>query len=133
MRSPQYYRARIELFRHQQSISSKTDKEALIRSGVYAPAQEEEDEIKALLDKNQYPDTPLSFTELCTYNTWFQIHPDKVCGKEVITSSRDFPLSIKGDRETVETTIRKFLKPSDVASLELDALALELELQLLTL
>jgi hypothetical protein len=108
----------------------------LVRSGVFPPDQDEQESIKEYLRQNQYPDTPLSFTELCTYNTWFQMHPDKVCGTEKITSSREFPVTIRGDRQTIEDTIGRFLpaqKPDTAASLELEAMALELELQLLEL
>ncbi|MCE2823362.1 MAG: hypothetical protein LW693_13190 [Saprospiraceae bacterium] len=139
-RTPAYYRARIDVFRQLQTRLSKSAEDnmnlVLVRSGVFPPDQDEQESIKEYLRQNQYPDTPLSFTELCTYNTWFQMHPDKVCGTEKITSSREFPVTIRGDRQTIEDTIGRFLpaqKPESVASLELEALALELELQLLEL
>jgi hypothetical protein len=64
------------------------------------------------------------------------MHPQKVCGTEHLTSSREFPITIRGDRKTIENTIRsaiRGLNPSDAGSLELQALALEVELQLLEL
>jgi hypothetical protein len=140
MKQPAYYRARIDVFRQLQTRLSKSAEDnmnlVLVRSGVFPPDQDEQESIKEYLRQNQYPDTPLSFTELCTYNTWFQMHPDKVCGTEKITSSREFPVTIRGDRQTIEDTIGRFLpaqKPDTAASLELEALALELELQLLEL
>ena len=140
MKQPTYYRARIDVFRQLQTRLSKSAEDnmnlVLVRSGVFPPDQDEQESIKEYLRQNQYPDTPLSFTELCTYNTWFQMHPDKVCGTEKITSSREFPVTIRGDRQTIEDTIGRFLpaqKPDTAASLELEALALELELQLLEL
>ena len=140
MKPPEYYRARIDVFRQLQTRLSKSAEDnmnlVLVRSGVFPPDQDEQESIKEYLRQNQYPDTPLSFTELCTYNTWFQMHPDKVCGTEKITSSREFPVTIRGDRQTIEDTIGRFLpaqKPESVASLELEALALEVELQLLEL
>ena len=139
-RTPAYYRARIDVFRQLQTRLSKSAEDnmnlVLVRSGVFPPDQDEQESINLYLRQNQYPDTPLSFTELCTYNTWFQIHPDKVCGTEKITSSREFPVTIRGDRQTIEDTIGRFLpaqKPDTSGSLELEALALELELQLLEL
>ena len=143
-RTPAYYRARIDVFRQLQTRLSKSAEDnmnlVLVRSGVFPPDQDEQESIKEYLRQNQYPDTPLSFTELCTYNTWFQMHPDKVCGTEKITSSREFPVTIRGDRQTIEDTIGRFLPqqktvPGTVSagSLELEALALELELQLLEL
>jgi hypothetical protein len=140
MKPPEYYRARIDVFRQLQTRLSKSAEDnmnlVLVRSGVFPPDQDEQESIKEYLRQNQYPDTPLSFTELCTYNTWFQMHPDKVCGTEKITSSREFPVTIRGDRQTIEDTIGRFLpaqKPDTSGSLELEALALELELQLLEL
>ena len=140
MKTPAYYRARIQLMRDLQSTLGKSESEAqrlnLVRNGVFVPREEEASSIYQYLKENQYPPDPLSFSELCTYNTWFQIHPEKVCGEEVFTSSRDFPITIKGNRETIEKTIRSSLgKNSNSTSslLELEALALELELQLLNL
>ena len=140
MKPPEYYRARIDVFRQLQTRLSKSAEDnmnlVLVRSGVFPPDQDEQESINQYLRQNQYPDIPLSFTELCTYNTWFQIHPDKVCGTEKITSSREFPVTIRGDRQTIEDTIGRFLpaqKPDTSGSLELEALALELELQLLEL
>jgi hypothetical protein len=143
-RTPAYYRARIDVFRQLQTRLSKSAEDnmnlVLVRSGVFPPDQDEQESINQYLRQNQYPDTPLSFTELCTYNTWFRMHPDKVCGTEKITSSREFPITIRGDRQTIEDTIGRFLPqqktvPGTVSAgaLELEALALELELQLLEL
>jgi hypothetical protein len=143
-RTPAYYRARIDVFRQLQTRLSKSAEDnmnlVLVRSGVFPPGDDESKAIAEYLQQNQYPDTPLSFTELCTYNTWFQMHPDKVCGTEKITSSREFPVTIRGDRQTIEDTIGRFLPqqktvPGTVSagSLELEALALEVELQLLEL
>lgn len=44
----------------------------------------------------------LSFVEITTLNTWFAMHPDKVLGQEVVTTSLNFPLQIRGKREDVE-------------------------------
>ncbi len=48
---------------------------------------------------------PLSFSEITRFNTWFLIHPEKVAGKETITTSREFPISVKG----TETDILKIV------------------------
>lgn len=53
----------------------------------------------------------LGLVENMTLDTWFYQHPDKVCGKEVLTSSREFPLTIKGTREDCEKVFAKFLGP----------------------
>jgi hypothetical protein len=134
---PAWYRARIELYRQLQTSLDKDSGELkLVRNGVFPPERDEKAAVAAYLRQNRYPDTPLSFTELCTYNTWFRMHPQKVCGTEHLTSSREFPITIRGDRKTIENTIRSAIRghnPSDAGSLELQALALEVELQLLEL
>ncbi len=134
---PAWYRARIELYRQLQSSLDKDSGELkLVRNGVFPPEKDENTAVAAYLRQNRYPDTPLSFTELCTYNTWFRMYPQKVCGTEHLTSSREFPITIRGDRKTIENTIRSAIRghnSSDIGSLELQALALEVELQLLEL
>jgi hypothetical protein len=55
--------------------------------------------------QKDYSTDPLSFSELCTFNTWFTMYPEKVCGTEEITTSREFPITIKGDMEWIENTI----------------------------
>ena len=54
---------------------------------------------------------PLGLLENMTLDTWFYQHPEKVCGKEVLTSSREFPLTIKGSREDCERVFEQFLGP----------------------
>lgn len=59
----------------------------------------------------------LSFVEITTLNTWFAMHPDKVLGQEVVTTSLNFPLQIKGKREEVEQrlteAIARIKQPND--------------------
>lgn len=64
---------------------------ALLRNGVYYDQKAIEEKAKS----KPYPQTPLSFTELCTFNTWFVLHPEKVCGQEVITTSKSSQLRFK--------------------------------------
>lgn len=70
---------------------------ALLRNGVYYDQKAIEEKAKS----KPYPQTPLSFTELCTFNTWFVLHPEKVCGQEVITTSKEFPVTIQGDKAQI--------------------------------
>lgn len=48
---------------------------------------------------------PLTFTEITSFNTWFVLHPEKICGKEVVTTSREFPVTIKGTKEDIVQNI----------------------------
>lgn len=53
---------------------------------------------------------PLDLVESMALDTWFFQHPDKVCGKEVLTSSREFPLTIKGSRQDCERVFERFFR-----------------------
>ena len=47
-------------------------------------------------------DSPLSLLEMCSYQTWFEIHPEKVLGTQKITTSTAFSVKTIGKREEVE-------------------------------
>jgi hypothetical protein len=120
--SPTYLRARLDLIR--EKLASANDMQAaLLRNGVYYDQKAIEQKAKS----KQYPQTPLSFTELCTFNTWFVLHPEKVCGLEVITTSKEFPVTIQGDKAQILSTIQK---QQSYFIIEMEALALEYELQI---
>ena len=119
--SPTYLRARLDLIR--EKLTTATDMQAaLLRNGVYYDKKAIEQKAKS----KQYPQTPLSFTELCTFNTWFVLHPEKVCGQEVVTSSKEFPVTIQGDKSKILATIQK---QQSYSLIEIEALALEYALQ----
>jgi len=120
--SPTYLRARLDLIREQ--LTTSTDMQAaLLRNGVYYDQKAIEQKAKS----NAYPQTPLSFTELCTFNTWFVLNPEKVCGLEKTTSSKEFPVTIQGDKSKILSTIQK---QQSYSIIEMEALALEYELQI---
>jgi hypothetical protein len=48
---------------------------------------------------------PLTFLELCNWDTWFTMYPEKVCGETVVTTSLSFPLAVKANREDVTKTV----------------------------
>tara|TARA_R110001592_G_scaffold43005_1_gene139499 strand:- start:25899 stop:26339 length:441 start_codon:yes stop_codon:yes gene_type:complete len=142
--APQYSRARIAALNHLRgelnyelkTASSQRRKEielqiAQVRNGVF-PEGFNEDEMVLLVEKDRdFSNEPLSTTELMTYGTYFHIHPEKICGQEVVSSSRDFPVSISGTREDVERAIESTLDSQN--DIELEAQALELELKLFDL
>ena len=120
--STTYLRARMDLIR--ENLTGASDmKAALLRNGVYYDQKSIEEKAKS----KQFPQTPLSFTELCTFNTWFVLHPEKVCGQEVITTSKEFPVTIQGAKAQILSTIQK---QQSYSILEMEALALEYELQI---
>lgn len=120
--SPTYLRARLDLIR--EKLTTATDiQTALLRNGVYYDQKAIEQKAKS----KAFPQTPLSFTELCTFNNWFVLHPEKVCGQEVVTSSKEFPVTIQGDKAQILSIIQK---QQSYSLIEIEALALEYELQI---
>lgn len=63
---------------------------------------------------------PLSFAEITRFNTWFEIHPEKVAGKEIITTSREFPISVKGSETNILMTITKTLQDNQKTKLPVE-------------
>ena len=104
--SPIYLRARIDMIR---DVLSKSDAKdfhvALLRNGVFPKDRDEKGLVEIYAKQKDYSNQPLSFTELCTFNTWFNLYPEKVCGQEVVTTSREFPISIKGNETWITNTI----------------------------
>lgn len=104
--SPVYLRARIDMFRDVLSkVDAKDFHTTLMRNGVYPKDRDEKGLVEIYAKQKDYSNEPLSFTELCTFNTWFTRYPEKVCGIEEITSSREFPITIKGDKTWIMNTI----------------------------
>ena len=108
--SPMYLRARIDMIR---DVLSKSDAKdfhvALLRNGVFPKDRDEKGLVEIYAKQKDYSNERLSLTELCTFNTWFNLNPEKVCGQEVVTGSRDFPLTIKGDNTWIKNTINHAL------------------------
>jgi hypothetical protein len=134
-RSPSYYRARIRVIG--ELISSlninqpeKGNDIILLRNGVFPEKYNEEKLVGDKMVEGKYYEETLSFFDLTRFNTWFSLYPEKVCGKEVVTTSIEFPITIKGSKEDIINTIHTETTPGE---LELQALAIEVELQLLEL
>lgn len=66
-----------------------------------------------------YPETAIPTQEderqllVHTFDNWFALHPEKVAGTVKLNTSISFPVSIKGNRETVSQTFDQFLSPTD--------------------
>jgi hypothetical protein len=120
--NPAYYRARLDTFRHfikdelpghpEFDTGKKNSPLELLKQGFIHPNIKERFESRI----ESFPklgirllNAPLTFTELCSFNTWFAIHPEKVAGTEVVTSSINFPITIKGTKDDIESTIAKGL------------------------
>jgi hypothetical protein len=94
-------------------VLSKSDAKdfhvALLRNGVFPKDRDEKSLVEIYAKQKDYSNQPLSFTELCTFNTWFNLYPEKVCGQEVVTTSREFPISTKGNETWIKNTINHAL------------------------
>lgn len=112
MQSPAYYRARItaieKLITEIPANDEKNNDRVLLRNGFIPEGLQER--FKELL-KDQPPkdNKPLSFAALCSFNTWFAMHPEKVAGTEHVTTSREFPLMVKGTKEEIIEIISRGL------------------------
>ncbi len=89
-------------------------KQGYIHSSLEAEVKRFKEE---LWEKYKTQGQPLSFRELSTWNTWFAMHPEKVAGKEVVTTSFHFPLQIKATKEDIIRMIRSGMaETQDIAS-----------------
>ena len=122
-RTPSYYRARLDTFRHfikeelpghsQYDTGKKNSPLELLKQGFVHPDLKERFESRTESFSRlglKISDAPLTFTELCSFNTWFAMHPEKVAGTEAITTSINFPITIKGTKEEIESALRKGLQ-----------------------
>ena len=126
-----FFRARLDVLRIAiVNADPKSQELILLRNGVMQDHDQEQILIAQKLKSQSYPNTPLSFLEQCSFNTWFAQHPEKICGEEIISTSIQFPLTIKGNRDTIQSVIQQTLSSITFPDLEMQALALEIELQL---
>ena len=101
-----YWRARLEVFREAIAEAQNDDENLpLLRNGVMRDKNKERNICEARMKEKEFPNSPLTLMEKCSFNNWFAMHPEKVSGEEIITTSREFPISIKGDRTWIENTI----------------------------
>lgn len=105
--TPRYLRARLDVLAALMGEARKDSTElVLLRNGVFPSKYPQKEMIQSRMNQGQYPTSDLSFFELCRFNTFFELHPEKICGEQIITSSREFPLSIKGDQALITKVIQ---------------------------
>lgn len=139
--SPSYYRARVDLIdnliaeantvKHNLPSGEHKLVEAdlrLLRNGFIPEKYDEEQLVLDQLRAGHYSDEPLTFFELTRYSTYFTVHPENIAGKQITTTSNLFPITVRGTKQDVIQTIKKH---DTMSKLELEAMALEIELQLL--
>lgn len=104
--TPQYWRARLEVFKEAiRDTPNDSPDIVLLRNGVMRKKASEKMLCEARLQEKEFPSSNLSLIEQCSFNNWFAAHPEKICGEEILTTSREFPISIKGDRDWIVNTI----------------------------
>ena len=109
IQKPAYYRARLAAIANE--IRRETDEKRirLLQNGYfpnYQPSQQSQSSHDSS-PQSSHDSSPLSFLELCSWDTWFTMYPEKVCGEIVITTSRSFPLAVKASSEDVIRTVTK--------------------------
>jgi hypothetical protein len=121
--NPAYYRARLDTIQHfikdelpghsEFDTGKKNSPLELLKHGFVHPTIKER--FKSRLESFpkfgiKFSNAPLTFTEVCSFDTWFAMHPEKVAGTETVTTSINFPLTIKGNQEDIERAISKGLE-----------------------
>ena len=117
-KKPAYFRARIalisELLDSIPDTGEKNNNHVLLRNGMLPVellhGKTEEAAVQHRMETGHFSNTPLSFSELCRWDTWFARHPEKVAGIEVVTTSLEFPITIKG----TSSDIIKVLTPDSL-------------------
>lgn len=113
-KSAKYIRARLAVIEELLSSGTLTEHETtVLRNGVFPESIDEDSLVKDYLKENSVYSSKLSFLELCRFNSFFSLNPKKIAGKILITSSREFPISVKGSKKDIVSTIEKTLSSSD--------------------
>jgi hypothetical protein len=145
MKPDTYYLARIQTFNYfigsMEANGEKNSPRELLKVGFVDESIREQIKEEIIVNQKFISDSDkLSFTDLTTFNTWYAMHPEKVCGIEKVTTSMNFPLKIIGDKDLIIKTIEQDLqnKVSDYFKIEkenpkLKLLKLKLKLQTQTL
>lgn len=136
-KEPDYYRHRMELIEHlimkyNHEARTETDPEKkkkaernveILYRGVFPEGYKQFAKtnniplIPERLRKTLLGNHPLSFYEQIRFNTWFVLHPEKIAGKEYISTSRDFPIRVQGTKQDVINTIRSNIRKRENSSI----------------
>ena len=135
-----HYRIGFFKYRRVNHLPSKDDKVGQITVRLFQNGfipDSETENFKKWKASNYFNSTSLSAVDVCSYNNFFAVFPEKVAGIETPTSSLEFPVTIKGKRADIDRIFSFLDHPKDAArkdddfDLELEAEALEIELLLL--
>ena len=124
--------ARSRIVEIREALNDETDEVLIrrLRNGEY------EGDIRKLSSDN----TPLTFEELTQWNTWFFLYPHKQAGETTFSTSRDFPVKIKGNKQTIIATLDKGIaeanakrntpKLTNIALLRIKANAIKIKIEI---
>lgn len=103
-----YIRARTAYI--EDRLKRHADKESmdyhLLKHG-FIPYEKEDAEDIQKLEKKSINDEPPTFLELTSFGNWFVLHPEKICGVEVISRRRASPVLVKGSQKFVISRIKE--------------------------
>ena len=105
--NPAWYRARIaainKLLDELPKTEEKNSPRVLLRNGLIPDVlQKRFNEILDYEYKLTFAlNSPLTLREITSFNTWFALHPEKICGKEVVTTSLQFPITVEGSKDDI--------------------------------
>ncbi len=134
-RKPEYYRARIKALTETTGSSTVDENHKFFRNG-FVPKNAQSTITKRI--KHFISDAskePLTFEEITSFSTWFNIHPEKIAGKEEPTTNRIFPIKTKGTTADIKKMFANVFgnDNSNESEAEAMAIALQLELELISL
>ncbi len=127
VKEPKYYRARIEYILNEMSFAIDDKEKRLLANGFIKDIKHFEKNIKSY--EKDVTNKPLSFAEITSFSTWFAMHPEKMAGVESESTSKSFPVKLKGNRTDIDKMINKALQ-SNTSESETEALALALQIEL---
>lgn len=113
IQEPKYYRARIKALTAPSSTTEIDENEKFFRNGFIPTEQQMRIESSINHFITSESNEPLKFEEITSFSTWFDMHPEKIAGKEIATTSRAFPIKVKGTKKDIETLIERALITSD--------------------
>jgi hypothetical protein len=108
IKNPAYYQARLQAIADEIKRETDDKRIKLLQNGYfpdYQPSPARRTEPAEVSHSSPENNSPLTFLEICSWDTWFDMHPEKICGKTVITTSRSFPLEVKASPDDVIRTI----------------------------
>lgn len=123
IKTPAYFRSRIKLL--PQLITKQTEDKnelqaAQMRGGFLPESHREWWEGLMVADAASFGEEPLTDQELCTFDTFFDLHPEKIAGIQVPGTSYVFPITVKGTKEDVMAmfSFLDVVQPSEEVELE---------------